>query len=76
MKYDYDGLSLIEIGGESCAGCIAVLPHCREVASSFGLKFIKLDIEDDAEEAAKFEITRVPTIILADGGKRFAVCSG
>ncbi len=73
---DYEGIRLIEIGGDSCAGCIAVLPHCRDVAEKFGLGFIKLGVEDDPEESAKFEIERIPAIILADGGKPFARCYG
>lgn len=73
---DLSGKCLIEIGGDSCAGCLAVMPNCVEIASRFGLKFVRLDVEDDAEQVAQFAIDRIPSIILWDGGKVIATCSG
>ncbi|MGN0806186.1 MAG: thioredoxin family protein [Candidatus Coproplasma sp.] len=71
-----NGKCLIEIGGDSCAGCLAVMPNCRRVAESFGLNFVKLDVEEDAEQVKNFNIDRIPTVILWDEGKILAQCSG
>lgn len=73
---NFEGLCLIEIGGDSCANCIAVMPVLSELAAQFGLKFVKINIEDNPQSAAAFKIDRIPSIILADDGKPFAQCSG
>ncbi len=73
---DLSGKCLIEIGGDSCAGCIAVMPNCLQVAQKFGLRFVKLDVEEDAGQVKSFNVDRIPTIILWDEGKILARCSG
>ena len=73
---DLKGICLIEIGGDSCANCIAVMPVMSELASQFGLKFIRIDPQEEPSLAKNFKIDRIPAIILADGGKVFAQCSG
>lgn len=71
-----NGLCLIEIGGDSCAGCLAVMSVASALAKQFGLNFVKIDIEEQPELAAGFSIDRIPAIILAEDGKPFAQCSG
>lgn len=73
---DLSGKCLIEIGGGGCAGCIAVLPDCRNAAEKFGLKFVYLDVSDDAEQVKIFGVERVPSIILADECRVIARCAG
>lgn len=70
------GKCLIEIGGDSCASCLAVMPNCKQVADSFNLNFVKLDVEEDADQVKNFDIDRIPSIILWDEGKILAKCSG
>lgn len=76
MNEKLKGTCLIEIGGDSCANCIAVMPVMSELAAQFGLKFVRINIEENPELASGFEIDRIPAIILADNGKVFAQCSG
>ena len=76
MSIDLSGKCLVEVGGSSCAACVAVMPNCREIAEQFGLKFIKVDIEDNPEIAESFSIDRIPSIILVQDGKEIAKCSG
>lgn len=73
---DLSGKCLIEIGGDSCAGCLAVMPSCKQVAEKFGLRFVKLDTDEDAEQVKTFNVERIPTIILWDEGKILARCAG
>lgn len=73
---DLSGKCLIEIGGSSCAGCVAVLPNCRAVAERFNLKFVRLDVDEDAEQLSLFKIDRIPTVILYIDGAVKAQCSG
>ena len=70
------GLCLIEIGGDSCANCLAIMPALNGLAKQFGMQFVKIDIEEHPELAAGFTIDRIPAIILAEDGVPFAQCSG
>ena len=76
MKELLKGRCLIEIGGDSCANCLALMPALNELAGQFNLNFIKIDIEENPDLAAGFEIDRIPSIILAEDGVPFAQCSG
>ncbi|MDE6850601.1 MAG: thioredoxin family protein [Clostridia bacterium] len=76
MNYDLSGKCLIEISGEGCDACLAVLPNCGRVAENFGLKFVKINIQDCPEIVEKFNISRIPSIVLAKDGKEIAKCSG
>ncbi|MDE6690610.1 MAG: thioredoxin family protein [Clostridia bacterium] len=76
MNYDLSGKCLIEISGEGCDACLAVLPNCGQVAEDFGLKFVKINIQDCPEVIEKFEITKIPSIVLTDDGKEIAKCAG
>lgn len=76
MNYDLSGKCLIEISGEGCDACLAVLPNCGQVAADFGLKFVKINIQDCPEIVEKYQISRIPSIVLADDGKEIAKCSG
>ena len=76
MNYDLSGKCLIEISGEGCDACLAVLPNCGQVAKDFDLKFVKISIQDCPEVVKKFEITKIPSIVLVEDGKGIAKCAG
>lgn len=73
---DLSGKCLIEICGDACVGCLAVLPNCKQVAQRFGLRFVGLNVEDDEEQVKSFNVERIPTIILWNDGKEIARCHG
>ncbi|MDE6790267.1 MAG: thioredoxin family protein [Clostridia bacterium] len=76
MNYDLSGKCLIEITGEACDACLAVLPNCAAVAQKFALKFVKISVDDCPEAVQKFSIDRIPSIVIAGDGKIIAKCSG
>ena len=76
MNADLSGMCIIEISGDSCARCHALIAPLNELAGQFGYKFIRLDAEDDGEVIQRFSIVRVPTVILAEDGREFARCTG
>lgn len=76
MNYDLSGKCLIEISGDGCDACLAVMPNCGQVAEDFNLKFIKINIRDCPEAVEKFSINKIPTIILAEDGNEIAKCAG
>ena len=76
MTADLSGKCLIEISGEGCDACLAVMPCCSEIAKNFNLKFVHIRIEDDPSVVGRYNLERIPTIILAEDGEPFAKCSG
>lgn len=69
-------IKLIEISGDGCAGCHALLPSLNAVAAEFGLAAERIDVESSPEAIEKFHVERIPTVVLADGDKIIAKCSG
>lgn len=76
MNYDLSGKCLIEISGEGCDACLAVMPNCGKVAEDNGLKFVKIDLQSCPEVVERFNITKIPSIVLAEDGKEIAKCAG
>ena len=70
------GVCLVEIGGESCAGCHALMPEARAAAQKFDIPFYYLDSGEAGELVEKWEVSAVPSLYLADGGVPFANCRG
>lgn len=70
------GLNIIEIAGGGCAGCHALLPQIRAVAEEFSLTPVCYDIERSPEAVKRFNVVKVPTVILAEDGVPFACCTG
>lgn len=76
MKLDLSGKCLLEISGETCDACLAVLPNCASVAEKFGLKFIKIGVEEHPEAIEEYRLERLPSIIITEDGREIAKCSG
>lgn len=76
MNLDLSGKCLLEISGETCDACLAVLPNCASVAEKYGLKFIKISVEEYPEVIGEYCLERLPSIIIAENGKEIAKCSG
>lgn len=81
-KRDYksmtaEGLCCVEVSGESCAGCAALLPVLQPIAERMGMHFVHAEAALAGEELlAEWKIDRVPTVLLCDGGEIFARCAG
>ncbi len=69
-------IKLIEISGDSCASCHAMLPQLAAAAKNYNILFERIDIEDDPSAVQKYGVDRIPTIVLADGDRIIAKCSG
>ncbi len=69
-------IKLIEISGDSCASCHALLPQLNAVAAENNVAFERIDIETSPEAVEKYAVDRIPTIIITDGDKVIGKCSG
>lgn len=69
-------IKLIEISGDSCASCHALLPALNRAAEEFNLAFERIDAESSPDVIEKYSVARIPAIILEDDGEVIGVCSG
>lgn len=76
MTINLKGLSLVEISSDYCASCHALLPHLNKISEENGLKFVRIDLQDNPEAAEKFAIDKVPAVLICDGEKVVAKCYG
>lgn len=61
-----------------CGPCLAMAPHFETTARQFEpkMRFAKLNTEEQAAPAARFNIRSIPTLIVFQGGKELARQSG
>ena len=62
---------LVDFWAEWCGPCRMLGPVLEEVAPSYQgkLKIVKLNVDENAENAAKFGVMSIPTMIFFKGGK-------
>ncbi len=69
-------IKLVEISGDSCAGCHALLPALNAVGKELNLPVERIDIETSPEVIEKYSVDRIPAILVMDDEKVIAKCSG
>jgi thioredoxin 1 len=53
-----------------CGPCRAIAPALEELATeSERVEFVKLDIDENPETAARYGVLSIPTVILFEGGE-------
>ena len=53
-----------------CGPCKAIAPVLNELdAKTTGVKFVKVDIDENPEVASRYGILSIPTVIVFDGGE-------
>lgn len=67
---------IIEISGDSCASCHAMARQAYEVAKNLNMDFERIDIETSPEAIEKYQPERIPTVVICDGDRIIAKCSG
>ena len=70
-------IELLEVSGEGCANCFSLLPLLNKLAAERGIPLRHLEVtEENAEAVRKYEIDRVPTVLVLKDGEVTARCSG
>ena len=68
---------LVEVFGESCANCFAMLPVVTNTAKQLQLAMRRVDIAQlTQQDVERYSITKVPTVLLLDGETLVGKCAG
>jgi|SRR5579884_1237297 len=64
--------TVVDFWAPWCGPCRAVAPALEQLAESTGkVEFVKLDIDQNPQTAARYDVLSIPTVILfADGEAR------
>jgi thioredoxin 1 len=61
---------LVDFWGPGCAPCARMAPILERIAADMAgrMKFVKVNVADQYETAARYGISMVPTLLLFKGG--------
>ena len=72
------GLCVIEVSGESCANCLTLMPILKDITDNrTDLRLVHVEADESTTWfIERYNIDRVPTILLTDDGVEFARAMG
>jgi thioredoxin 1 len=64
-------LVLVEFGAEWCGPCVALMPTLQDLAHTYEgrVKIVKIDVDENRDLAAQFQIKGMPTVIVFKQGQ-------
>ena len=65
-----EGVTLVDFWAEWCGPCKMIAPMIDELATEYDgkAKVVKVDVDSEAELAAKFKVQSIPTLLIIKDG--------
>ncbi len=60
---------LVDFWAPWCGPCRAVSPVLEQISEERGLKVVKVNVDENQQTAAQFQVLSLPTMILFKGGQ-------
>ena len=64
-----EGLVMVDFWAEWCGPCRAVAPMLEELAAETGVTLMKVNVDENPELAARYNIRSIPTILFVEDGE-------
>lgn len=67
---------LLDFYGNSCGPCKMITPRVEKFAEEKNIKLTKIEVYENMEDAQKYEISSVPTLVLLKNGQQVFRANG
>lgn len=64
-----EGVSVVDFYADWCGPCKMIAPIFEELSTELAANFIKINVDNSQDIAAKFQVASIPTLIILKDGK-------
>lgn len=63
-----EGVSVVDFYADWCGPCKMIAPIFEELSQELSANFIKINVDNSQDIAAKFQVASIPTLIILKNG--------